>query len=302
MNELIRTVEPLLQRLTREDIAFACDVDAYNPVVFGDAAQLEHVLMNLVTNARDAMPDGGTLTVTTRLGSIDDAFIDRHGFGTPGPYAVISVSDTGSGIEEKGLSKIFEPFYTTKDIGKGTGLGLSIVYGIVKQHAGYITADSSVGHGTEFAVYLPIYTGTDTAVADREALGAPHGSETVLIAEDDEAVRRLTASVLRDAGYTVIEARNGRDAVAKFRDAQDTIAAVVLDAVMPNGSGWQAFTTITEIRAVPCLFLSGYGADILTSKGVVEGAVDLLRKPATPEELLRRIRRAIDRTIDGGEK
>lgn len=302
VNELIRTIEPLLQRLTREDIAFTCDVDEHNPAVFGDATQIEHVLMNLVTNARDAIPDGGRLTVATRLGTIDDEFTNRHGFGTPGPYAVISVSDTGVGIDEKGLSKIFEPFYTTKDIGKGTGLGLSIVYGIVKQHAGYITVDSSVGHGTEFELYLPIYTGTDKAVADGEAIGAPRGSETVLIAEDDEAVRRLNSSVLRNAGYTVIEARNGRDAVAKFRDAQETIAAVVLDAVMPNGSGWEAYTTITRIRPVPCLFLSGYGEDILASKGVVEGAVDLLKKPATPEELLRRIRRTIDRTIDGGRE
>ena len=298
INELIRAVEPLLQRLTREDIVFTCDVDAYNPPVFGDATQIEHVLMNLVTNARDAMPDGGKLTVAARLGSIDDEFINRHGFGTPGPYAVISVTDTGDGIDEKGLAKIFEPFYTTKDIGKGTGLGLSIVYGIVKQHAGYVTAESTVGRGTEFSVFLPIYTGETEAVADGENVGAPRGSETILIAEDDEAVRRLNASVIRAAGYTVIEARNGRDAVAKFKGSPDTIAAVVLDAVMPNGSGWEAYTAITAIRAVPCLFLSGYGADILTSKGVVEGAVDLLKKPAPAEVLLRHIRR----TIDGGKK
>jgi CheY-like chemotaxis protein len=264
--------------------------------VIADSGQLEQVLMNLATNARDAMSNGGTLTIETGTTELNREFIAKHGYGTAGKFAFLSVSDTGVGIDDYTKQKLFEPFYTTKDVGKGTGLGLSVVYGIIKQHNGYIDVLSDPGKETRFTIYLPEVKLEESA--DTESLSAPFyssGTETILIAEDDSKVRELVTSVLEKAGYKIIEAIDGSDAIEKFRIHQDKIRFLLLDVMLPKKKGIEVYDEIIKINSdIKALFISGYSRDVLQKMGIYENKHNFIPKPFSQSQLLKKIRDSLD--------
>jgi len=295
VNEIINSMEKLLSRLISEDIELKTQFADKDLTVFADGAQMGQVLMNLVTNARDAMPDGGKLTVGTGLVQLDSAFVKRHGYGKPGMYATISVSDSGVGMNEKTRQRVFEPFFTTKEVGKGTGLGLAIVYGIVKQHNGFVNVYSELGQGSTFKVYLPLIRSAYGAEKETALSPPVGGTETILIAEDDAEVRRLTKNVLEEFGYTVIEAVDGEDAVSKFLKHKRKVDLVMLDVVMPRKNGKEVYQYVRKIRPdIRALFTSGYTADVIHEKGVLDEGLNFISKPAPPTELLRKLRDMLD--------
>jgi signal transduction histidine kinase len=295
VNEIIKRVEKLLRRLIGEDIALGSEICDSELFVMADKGQLEQIMINLATNARDAMPDGGELTISTGHEEITDDFIKAHGFGAPGEYVCVSVTDTGIGMDEKTREKIFEPFYTTKEVGKGTGLGLAIVYGIVSQQNGYITVSSGPGEGTSFRIYLPAIEGrAEEAVSEEHVLPAS-GSETLLIAEDDDDVRKFDAAILEQFGYRVLTAVDGADALRIFADHKDVIDLAILDVVMPMKNGKEVHDVIQKIRpGARVLFTSGYTADIINRKGVMRGEFEFIEKPHSPLELLKKVRDVLD--------
>ncbi|HAR46656.1 MAG TPA: hypothetical protein DCS05_10995 [Nitrospiraceae bacterium] len=296
LNAVVRSVEKLLRRLIGEDIEFNVLHSPEPLVVLADAGQIEQVLMNLATNARDSMPRGGALSIETGFKEIDDGFIRAHGYGATGRYGVLYVSDTGEGMDAKTQKRIFDPFYTTKDVGKGTGLGLSIVYGIVKQHNGQINVYSDPGRGTTFRIYLPVVD------QEAEALDIPPpapvigGTETILFAEDDEFIRELALKVLEDGGYTVVLARDGEEALELFMAHSGSIDLVALDVIMPRKNGREVYQAIRERSpSMRALFLSGYTADIIHRKGFLEEGLAFLAKPFSPASLLRKMREVLDK-------
>jgi PAS domain S-box-containing protein len=296
LNQIVKSVERLLSRLISEDIEVKIELVHGELTVLADVAQIEQVLMNLATNARDAMPQGGTLTIRTDILDLDNKFVRAHGYGKPGRYAVICVEDTGVGMNQKTRDRVFEPFFTTKEVGKGTGLGLSIVYGIIKQHNGYVNVRSETGKGSVFTIYLPT-----VKVSTKEALVVPFqplvgGSETILVAEDDPEVRKLTKNLLEEFGYTVIEAKDGEDAIIKFMKNKRRVDLVVLDVVMPKKNGKEVYEEIRKhVPYVKTLFTSGYTADVIHKKGVLDEDLNFISKPVSPKELLKKVREIIDR-------
>jgi len=296
VNDIIKKIERLLLRLIGEDIRFKTFLADSDLTVMADSGQIEQVLMNFATNARDAMPKGGVLTVETGLVEFDTKFISVHGYGEPGRYALISVSDSGTGMDEKTREKIFEPFFTTKELGKGTGLGLAMVYGIIRQHNGYVNVYSEPGQGTTFKIFLPMSKLSAEEAGPAEHAAPVGGTETVLLAEDNEEVRKLMRAVLEEFGYTVIEAADGEDAVNKFRENKDRIKLFLSDVIMPGKSGKEAYEEIIKLRPdIKTLFMSGYTADIIDRKGIITEGLDFISKPVSPNELLRRIRDVLDR-------
>jgi two-component system NtrC family sensor kinase len=299
LNDVIARVEKLLRRVIGEDIELKTSLKKGPVTVNADSGQIEQVLMNLATNARDAMPRDGSFTIETDTLVLDDAFARVHGYGEAGAYALVTVTDTGTGMDEEMRKKIFEPFFTTKEVGRGTGLGLSIVYGIIKQHRGFINVYSEPGKGTAFKIYLPLLNpeieknGMPAAVPEEEP---PRGTETVLVAEDDEGVRKLSRAVLEESGYTVIEAKDGADAVDKFMKNRDAVRLVILDMIMPKKSGKEAYEEIKRTNpAIKTIFVSGYTADKLQREGVLEEGVELIMKPLGPRDFLRKVREVLDR-------
>lgn len=294
INKIVRGMEKILRRLLTEDIDFRVKTVEKDITVMVDVTQIDQVLLNLITNARDAMPEGGDLTIETREVRIDEEFARVHGYGEPGSYALISVSDTGTGMDERTKAKIFEPFFTTKESGKGTGLGLSIVYGIIKQHGGYIDVLSEPGEGTIFHIYFP-----SVKTKSEELTHAPTdvkgGTETVLVAEDNSDIRGVLKEVLGSKGYAVIEAKDGEDALRKFMEYQDAIDLVILDVVMPKRNGRQVCDEIRRAKAhVKVLFTSGYTGEVIIDKGVRGKAVDFIAKPVAPDDLLVKVRKVLD--------
>jgi polar amino acid transport system substrate-binding protein len=253
--------------------------------------------MNLTANARDAMPDGGLITIGTQLQEIDTAFVKAHGFGVPGRYAVLSVKDNGDGMDEQTRRRIFEPFFTTKEVGKGTGLGLAMVYAMVKQHDGSIQVSSEPGSGATFRIYLPIIQESPKTEDVAEPKPTPGtGDETILIAEDEPSVRQLVEAILTEYGYKVILAEDGKDAVDKFRLFRKSIRLVLMDLIMPKKTGKQAYDEIRQLQPdVKVLFTSGYLADIIRNQGRLEEGMELLMKPVQPPELLAKVREMLDR-------
>jgi two-component system cell cycle sensor histidine kinase/response regulator CckA len=296
VNDIIKRVEKLLRRLIGEDIALGAEICDGELFVMADKGQLEQILINLATNARDAMPDGGELTISTGREVMTADFIRTHGFGKPGEYVCISVTDTGNGMDEKTREKIFEPFYTTKEVGKGTGLGLAIVYGIVNQQNGYITVSSGPGEGTSFTIYLPAIEGRAEEAVSNEQVLPVSGTETLLIAEDDDDLRKFDAAILEQFGYRVLTAVDGVDALRKFADHKDVIDLAILDVVMPLKNGKEVHDMIQKVRpGARVLFTSGYTADIINRKGVVQGKFEFIEKPHSPLELLKKVRDVLDR-------
>jgi two-component system cell cycle sensor histidine kinase/response regulator CckA len=298
LNSIVQGVEKLLLRLLREDIDLRTTIADSPCMVMVDAGQIEQVLMNLATNARDAMQNGGKLAVATSMIKLDRDFVATHGYGAPGSYALLTVTDTGAGMDAETRSRIFEPFFTTKEVGKGTGLGLSMAYGIVKQHNGYVTCYSEPGEGTSFRVYLPVVNALAEQVIDGPAELPPGGTETILLAEDDEQVRVLTSKLLERFGYTVIEARDGKDALTQFFAHQDAIQLALLDVIMPGRNGREAYEEMRNKKpGLKALFTSGYSADIFQRWELDESGFAFISKPALPAELLKKIRHVLDESI-----
>ena len=291
---MVMDVEKLLERLMPEDIELTIKLGD-DTIVMADMTQIDQLLINLATNARDAMPQGGKLKIETQRVELGEEFRRRYGYGKPGFYALLSVSDTGIGMDEKTQQKIFEPFFTTKELGKGTGLGLSIVYGIIKQHNGYINVSSRPGEGSTFLLYLPEVK--EKPRETRTAVGrAKGGSETLLLGEDNADVRAVTSDILKMSGYTVIEAVNGGDAVEKFRGHQGEVKLIILDVVMPEKNGKEAYEEMRTMRHdIKVLFMSGYTGDVVLDKGVFSKALDYIAKPIAPNDLLRKVRNILDR-------
>jgi two-component system cell cycle sensor histidine kinase/response regulator CckA len=296
LNEIIRRVERLLHRLIGEDIELTTAVPAGNTRVLGDSGQLEQVLMNLATNARDAMENGGRFSIEVGHVVLDDAFRRIHGYGKPGPYALIAVSDTGMGMDEKTRERIFEPFFTTKEVGKGTGLGLAIAYSVVKQHNGYINCYSEPGTATTFKIYLPLSQEEPLSEKKPEPSLPMSGNETILLAEDDEEVRKLMQAVLEEFGYTIIPADNGEDATLKFSENSEKIRLAILDVIMPKKSGTEVYSEIKKIRPdIKVLFTSGYTVNVVHQKGILEPGLHFVSKPVSPKDLLLKVREVLDR-------
>jgi PAS domain S-box-containing protein len=303
LNDLLRRFEKFLLRLIREDIEFKTLFTGVKLPVMADGGQLEQAIMNLVTNARDAMPRGGCLTIETRRVTLGEDFFTAQDSGVAGRYAMISLTDTGVGMDENTKRHIYEPFFTTKEQGKGTGLGLSMVYGIVKKHDGYINVYSEPDRGTSFKIYLPLVhenAGWDEK-AEPEAAPALEGSETILLAEDDASVRNLVVTVLTQFGYRVIEAENGEEAVRRFIEHKDDVQLAVLDSIMPRKNGGEACQEIKQARPdIKVLFMSGYPEDTVGRHGILEPGTDFIAKPVSPADLLKKMREILDR--DRSEK
>jgi PAS domain S-box-containing protein len=294
INNIVKNTEKLLSRVISEDITLRTVLAGDDITIMADETQIDQILFNLVTNSRDAMPSGGTITIETSLVEVDDQFKHFHGYGEAGVYGRLAISDTGIGMDEATINKIFDPFFTTKEVGKGTGLGLSTVYGIVKQHNGFITVYSEPGIGTIFHIYLPA---AQKIIEDRksDAMLPKGGRETVLVAEDNEAVRELMRDVLIEYGYTVIEAIDGTDAIEKFRKT-DKVDLLILDSIMPGKNGREVYNEISQIRpGIKVLFTSGYTRDTILDKGIEDKKFAFLSKPMSPDGLLEKVREVLDK-------
>ncbi|MBJ6724127.1 response regulator [Geomonas sp. Red875] len=296
LNDIVRGVEKFLIRIIGEDITLRTDLYHERLDVVVDSGQIEQVLMNLATNARDAMPRGGTLTLTTTLSLSPPLTVSPPHQKPPECFALLTVSDTGHGMTEETRTKIFDPFFTTKDRGKGTGLGLSIVYGIISQHNGLIDVESAPGRGTSFQIYLPISARASARPPVLAEVAPTPCTETILLAEDDPHVQDMMASILTQRGYDVIRASNGQEAVLKFAAHQDRIRLILMDIIMPVMNGKEASERILQINPeVKVLFTSGYTADVIKNRGDLQEGDNLLRKPVKASDLLTRIRETLDR-------
>jgi len=298
LNEIIKGLEKMLHRLVREDISIEINLFSNDLIVLADASQIDQILINLATNARDAMPSGGSLRIATEFFVMDENYVAMHGYGNAGDYALLTVSDTGCGMDADTVSHIFEPFFTTKEVGKGTGLGLAVVHGLVKQHNGFISVYSEVGNGTVFKIFLPLTEYEEEEKDEKPVGGIVGGTETILIAEDDAPLRRLSSVILRNAGYTVIEAVDGEDALRKFADNREKIGLVILDGIMPKKNGKEVYAEITRTwPGVKAIFMSGYAEEIFTRGGIPDKGVVFISKPVKPDDMLRKVREVLDNKI-----
>jgi signal transduction histidine kinase len=297
LNEVVAQLQKMLRRLIRENIDLNLEQALDELVVMADRGKIEQVLMNLVTNASDAMPKGGRIVMTTSSMIMNGEFLHTHGYGIPGEYACIAVSDTGCGMDEKETKKIFEPFFTTKEVGKGTGLGLSIVYGIVKQHDGFINVYSEPGKGTMFTVLLPLIKAKiEQHLVSTDNSPLPGGKETILLAEDDPAVSNFHRTLLEGAGYRIITAADGEEVLDKFYLHENEIDLLVLDVIMPKMNGKQVFDIIGKRKPeMNTMFLSGYSADVLDKAGFSQQKGILMFKPVNPADLLKKVRETLDK-------
>ncbi|HLL81283.1 MAG TPA: PAS domain S-box protein, partial [Longimicrobium sp.] len=295
LNETVARADRLLRRLLGEDIEFRTTVDPALGAVRADPGQLEQVLMNLALNARDAMPGGGKLTLETRNVWLDDEYARRHPSVTPGAYVMVAVSDSGHGMDAETQARVFDPFFTTKEPGRGTGLGLATVYGIVRQSGGHVWVYSEVGRGTSFKVYLPRVDGVPAAQGPGRGAGLRGGTETILLVEDEESVRRLGHRVLERAGYTVLAAAAGGEALRVAEAHAGAIHLLVTDVVMPGMSGREVAERMALLRPrAGVLFTSGYTDDAIVHHGVLDDGMAFLQKPFDPSTLLDAVRRVLD--------
>lgn len=297
LNEIVTNLQKMLRRLIREDITLSFVPFAGSLPIIADPNQIEQVIINIVTNARDAMPNGGPLNILTDKVFVDDSFVGRHEGGEAGNYAVIKISDKGTGMGEETKAKIFEPFFTTKEVGKGTGLGLAVVYGIIQQHKGMISVESESGSGTAFTIYLPLIKGRieieDRSRPDTDYKG---GSETILLAEDNSMIRGMTSDILKRYGYNVITAEDGGAAVNVFMEQANIIDMVILDLMMPRKKGFDAYMEIIkESPQVKALFITGYSESEVERQEIRKRALPLLLKPYSLVDLLKNVRELLDK-------
>jgi CheY-like chemotaxis protein len=264
--------------------------------VHADPTQVDQMIMNLAVNARDAMPEGGKLLIETANVVVDDEYARSHLEAKPGRYVLLRVSDTGSGMGKETLEHIFEPFYTTKGPGEGTGLGLAMVYGIVQRHHGFINCYSEVGHGTTFKIYLPSVTSETRLDEPIVAIVPRGGTETILLVDDEELIRNLGERILTKAGYTVLTARDGKEALAIYQQEQGRIALVILDLIMPGMGGKKCLEEILAIYPqAKVLLASGHSANGLAKDAVRAGAKGYVDKPYDVHQILQMVRDVLDR-------
>jgi CheY-like chemotaxis protein len=296
INEIVRGMEPFMTRVLGEDIEVRTALAGQDMTVLADSGQIEQVLMNLATNARDAMPQGGALIIKTERVSIDPAAAGLHELQKGASYALLSVSDTGSGMDEWTKTQIFEPFFTTKELDRGTGLGLAIVYGIIKQHNGHIGVYSEPGKGTTFRIYLPLAGGRAEIGTDGPVEEVRGGTETILVAEDNAEVAGAVKHSLEESGYRVIEARDGEEAVRKFREHAAELKLCLFDVIMPKKNGKDAFAEIAALSDdVKVIFMSGYTADVIEANDLLQKNTVFMSKPLIPHKLLALVREVLDR-------
>jgi len=291
LNDSVRRLEPMLGRLIGEHIQLDVRLGDRSGSVRVDPAQLEQVVLNLAINARDAMPDGGRLTIETQAIDLDPEYTLTRRDVSPGRYAMLTVADTGIGMDEATAQRIFEPFFTTKEMGHGTGLGLATIYGSVRQHGGHVAVESAPGKGSTFNVYLPIADEQATPDGDTETGPLPRGNETILVVEDSPGVRELTRTVLVRQGYDVLIATRGDEAIATLEEVRGRIDLLVTDVVMPGLSGFALAGAAREmVPGLRTLFLSGYAEEALGPEARITGPDGFLAKPFTPDALARRVR------------
>jgi len=289
LNDVVAEIDKLLRRLIGEDIDL---VTIRNPglgSIKADPGQLSQVIVNLAVNSRDAMPKGGKLTIETDNVYLDEAYARNHIPVSPGQYVMVALSDTGEGMDAETQKQIFEPFFTTKEVGKGTGLGLSMAYGVVKQSGGFIWVYSEVGKGTTFKIYLPMVEGQVEHSADI-APEFPKGTQTVLLVEDEEAVRELVRDILELQGYTVLSAHEGGEALQLCEQYDGSIHLIITDVVMPGMTGRELVEHVSSMRPeTSVLYMSGYTDDAIVRHGVLEPGTNFLQKPFTPDALARKV-------------
>lgn len=294
LNETIEEMLSMLGRVIGEHIRIEWKPGQPLGNIHADRGMVEQTLMNLTLNARDAMPEGGALTIETKNVEIGSEFVEAHPWANPGHFAMLGVTDTGCGMEKDVLEHIFEPFYTTKETGKGTGLGLATVYGIVKQHDGMIHAYSEPEKGSTFKLYWPMSERPEEMAIPKSTSQASGGTETILLAEDDDLVRNLAARTLQRAGYVVIEARDGEEAVALFKEHAEEIEAAILDVIMPRMGGREAYDHMRSIRpGLKAFFASGYSENAVHTNFVLDEDLTLLQKPFAPNDLLHTLRKVL---------
>ena len=295
LNEVVGHIDKMLRRIIGEDVELEILLEPDLPPVNADTAHIDQVIMNLAVNSRDAMPGGGKLTIETAGVQLTEEYAEGHLGLAPGPYVLLSVSDTGTGMDAATKSRLFEPFFTTKEKGKGTGLGLSIVYGIVKQHGGEILVYSEPGQGTVFKIYLP-------AVAESPEMAAAAGQETpaaairstILLVEDEEQVRNLTRTMLARQGHRILNAGSAADALALARDTSEPIDLLLTDIVMPQMSGLELAKEIRALRpGIRVLFMSGYTGNNVVSQGIIDADTPFIQKPFTAAALDRKVQEVL---------
>ena len=292
----ISNVETFLRRIIGQDIKLTISFAKEDIPIVADGGQMEQVLMNLATNARDAMPNGGTLTIATDIIDIDEEFIRMHGYGAPGSHVMLTVTDNGIGMDEATRQRIFEPFFTTKDTSKGTGLGLSIIYGIITQHNGHISVYSEPGQGTTFKILLPLMADkvllTEANTCHQPFFG---GKEIILVVDDEAQIRQYLELFLTTLGYQVLLAQDGQEAIQVFAEKSDKVDLVLMDMIMPNKNAKEAAIEIRKIKGgVKILYTSGYPYDLANDGMLLEAGAQLIMKPVTPTDLAQRIRASLD--------
>lgn len=295
LNRVIKGFEKMLRRLLREDIELDIALCEADTSVMADAGQLEQVLVNLATNSRDAMPEGGSILIKTSRTTMDETAATANGLSTSGSYVTLTFTDSGTGMDENTLSRIFDPQFTTKKESEGTGLGLSVCYGIIRKHNGCILCESAEGGGTTFTIYLPVAPQASARNDASTALRHLRGTETILLAEDDVSVLGLSRSTLEQFGYKVLEAVDGSEAVKLYKANGDAIQLCILDVIMPRKRGVEAFYEIRQVNAkARVLFISGYSEDFLAKQNLPHDVL-LLKKPLPPVRLLEAVRGELDK-------
>ena len=302
LNGVVSDMEQMLRRVIGEDVEIACHLEPELGRVNVDRSQMEQVIMNLAINARDAMPQGGKLTLQTRNAFLDEQYAQGAPEVQPGRYVMLAVTDTGSGMDAYTKAHLFEPFFTTKDLGRGTGLGLATVYGVVKQSGGYIYVYSEPGHGTTFKVYLPEVMAPESPRASSESADLAAGTETVLLVEDDDHVRAFSRLMLQTSGYTVLEAADGAEAIQLCEHDPRPIDLLLTDAIMPRISGRVLAERMIHSRpGIKVLFMSGHTEDHVLRTGVLAAEMAFIQKPFTGSELTRKVREVLDSRGSGSE-
>jgi nitrogen-specific signal transduction histidine kinase len=299
LNDVVENAEKMLRRMIGEDVLLVTAYDTSLNHVKVDPGQVEQVIVNLAINARDAMPQGGTLTIGTCNIDLDEEQCLQYPGCKPGSYVAITMTDTGSGMTPEVKARIFEPFYTTKEVGKGTGLGLAMVYGIVKQSDGYIAVDTTVGVGTTFKIFLPCVSDTEDSSRPDDGETLPRrGNETVLLVEDEEGVRKLARLILEMHGYKVLEASSGREAINLENTHVGPIHLLITDVVMPEISGRQLVESLLpRHQGLKVLYMSGYTDDAIVRHGVMDASDSFLQKPFSLPSLAKKVRDVLDGRI-----
>jgi two-component system cell cycle sensor histidine kinase/response regulator CckA len=295
VNTVISRFGKMLRRTLRENILVKLSLAPSIRTVLADERQLEQVILNLAVNAQDAMPEGGVLMISTKDVVLDASFAASRPGSSPGKYLLIRVADTGMGMDGEILARLFEPFFTTKESDRGTGLGLAMVYGIIKQHKGYVDVQSEPRQGATFSLYLPVTEDAVESETTTEHAGLQRGAETVLVVEDQEQVLRLASLMLRESGYHVLTALSGREALRIAASFAEEIHLVVSDVIMPDMNGKELFEHLSAARpGLRILYMSGYPADVIGSQGLLESGVNFLRKPFSVRGLTSKVRHVLD--------